>query len=119
MQIEVRVLVHTVDRELRMWLVDELALISPTIEVHTADTLDTTGADLLIVGLDALTAADIDRLRTLSIPVIAIGVEPAQLAGAPQICVLDAKLTSRQLKRAVRDSLANRTAGTAVAPSAV
>jgi hypothetical protein len=102
---EVRIRVITSDRDLRAWVVDELALMSPTIEVQTADTLDAADADLLIVGLDALPAAAAERLRELSIPVIGIGAPPSVLAGS-SVCVLDAKLTSKQLKRAVRDSLA-------------
>ena len=104
MQIEVRIQVLTTDRELRAWLVDELALISPTIEVRTTETLDGAGADLLIVGLDGLPAADIERMRELTIPVIAIGATSAQLASS--VCLLDPTLTSKQLNRAVRDSLA-------------
>ena len=105
MQTEVRIRVLTTDRELRAWLVDELALMSPTIEVQTTETLDGAGASLLIVGLDALAAADLERLRELTVPVIAIGVPNAQLAGS-SVCVLDPKLTSKQLKGAVRDCLA-------------
>ena len=104
MQTEVRIRVLSHDHELRAWLVDELALISPTIEVQTVDTLDTTGTQLLIVGLDTLDADDVARLRELTIPVIAIGTPIVGLA--PVACVLDAKLTSKQLKRAVRDLLA-------------
>ena len=105
MQTEVRIRVLTNDQELRAWLVDELALISPTIEAQIAESLDTTGADMLIVGLDSLPAAHVELLRELSIPVIAIGATPNTLSGS-RVCVLDAKLTSKQLKRAVRDSLA-------------
>jgi hypothetical protein len=108
MQPEVRVRVFAHDQELRSWLVDELALLSPTIEVQTVDALDT-GANLFIVGLDALTIADAERLRELApaTPVIAIGLPSSQLAATPFACVLDTKLTSRELKRAVRDTLAN------------
>ncbi|HEY5920075.1 MAG TPA: hypothetical protein VIV11_00330 [Kofleriaceae bacterium] len=105
MQTEVRIRVLSRDRELRAWLVDELALLSPTIEVQTIDTLDTTGTQLLIVELDGLATADVDRLCKLTIPVIAIGAPHAQLATAPCVCMLDAGLTSKQLKRAVLDSL--------------
>ena len=105
MQTEVRIRVITNDRDLRAWLADELALMSPTIAVESADTLDASGADLLIVGFDAVPAAHVERLRELPMPVIGIGAPPAALAGSA-ICILDAKLTSKQLKRAVGDCLA-------------
>jgi hypothetical protein len=106
MKLEVRVVIYTQDRELRAWLVDELALISPTIEARTVDALDASAAQLLIVGIDTLTLAEIDRLRALTIPIIAIGAATRQLASLPFACVLDARLTSKQLKYAVRDTLA-------------
>jgi hypothetical protein len=109
MQTEVCVRVYKADHELRAWLVDELALISPTIEVQTIDALDAAPAQLLIVGVDALSVADTARLRELidqRIPVIAIGAPTSGLADAPFACVLDSTPTSKQLKRAVRDSLA-------------
>lgn len=98
-----------------MWLTDELALLSPSIEVTSAQSLHTLAADpaaLWIVELEALSTSDDDQLRQLieehTAKVIAIGSPPPPLANAPFACVLDAKLTSRQLKRAVRDVLANR-----------
>ena len=112
MPAEVRVRVFARDRELRSWLVDELALISPTIEVHTSETIDAIAsgiAELWIVGVDALTTPDEACLHELvakrAAAVIAIGSLSPRLAHAPFACVLDAKLTSRQLKRAVRDAL--------------
>jgi hypothetical protein len=110
MQPEVSVRVYTQDGELRAWLVDELALMSPMLEVKSIESLDASAAHLLIVSTDALAVADVERLRTIAIPVIAIGAVGPQLAAIPFASVLDAKLTSRQLKRAVRDSLANRVA---------
>src|SRR4051794_25983443 len=110
---EVRIRVFAHDRELRLWLIDELALISPTIEIQTSETVRAldTQAELLIVGLDLLTVADATYLCELVDrripPVIAIGALSSQLATAPFVCVLDAKLTSKQLKRAVRDTLAS------------
>jgi hypothetical protein len=112
MQTEVCVRVFSHDQELRAWLVDELALLSPTIDVQTVDALDGAVAHLLIVGLDMLTLADAERLRELApaTPVIAIGSPTSQLAATPFVCVLDTKLTSKELKRAVRDSLSARPA---------
>jgi hypothetical protein len=110
MQTEVTIHVFAHDRELRAWLVDELALMSPTIDVQTTDTLVSGAAHLLIVGLDALEPRDVARLAELlerrAVPVIGIGTAAPSLATAAFACVLDAKLTSKQLKRAVRDALA-------------
>ena len=111
---EVRIHVYARDRELGAWLADELALLSPTIEVMRAPTLQTLAAEpaaLWIVGLEALSIGDADELRELvvqrSAPVIAIGAPSPPLADAPFACVLEANLTSKQLKRAVRDVLAS------------
>jgi hypothetical protein len=103
MKSEVCVRIYTRDGDLRAWLVDELALMSPTIDVHATDVLDAATAQLLIVSTDALTLADVDVLRALAIPVIAIGPVPPQFSTIPFACVLDLKLTSKQFKRAVRD----------------
>ena len=95
------------DRELRAWLVDELALISPvgSIEVVVIDSLDQVDAcSVLIAGIDRLSANDVDRLRELiAMHVIVIGVGSPQSIELEFRCVLDTKLTSRQLKRAMRD----------------
>jgi hypothetical protein len=109
MQAEVCVRVFAHDQELRSWLVDELALLSPTLDVKTVDALDDAPAQLLIVGLDALSLADAERLCELApaTPVIAIGSPSSRLATTPFVCVLDTELTSKQLKRAVRETLAN------------
>lgn len=110
MQTEVSVRVFTHDQELRAWLVDELALISPTLDVQTVDALDGASPHLLIVGLDALSLADAQRVHELAATtsVIAIGSPTTELAAAPFACVLDTKLTNRDLKRAVRDLLSSR-----------
>lgn len=113
MPAEVRIHLYAHDRDLAAWLTDELALLSPSIEVKTLPTLQTLGAapaELWIVELEALSGADDAHLRQLVeqriAPVIAIGAPPPPLADAPFACVLDAKLTSKQLKRAVREVLA-------------
>lgn len=106
---EVTIQVFAHDHELRGWLIDELALMSPTIDARTADAIDGGPAQLLIVGLDSLAPAEIERLATVlddrAVPVIGIGVATT-LPAAAFASVLDAKLTSKQLKRAVRDALA-------------
>jgi hypothetical protein len=114
MPVEVRIHLFARDQDLATWLTDELALLSPSIEVKTLATLQTLAADpaeLWIVELEALSNADDDQLRALveqrTAPVIAIGAPSPPLANAPFACVLDAKLTSKQLKRAVRDVLAS------------
>lgn len=109
MAAEHRVGVFARDPELRTWLVDELALLSPALAIHSLDALDAPSLHLLIVDLDALTLADEARLCELAprTPVIAIGAPTSQLAATPFCCVLDAELTSKQLKRAVRDSLSS------------
>jgi len=110
MQAEVTIRVFAYDHELRAWLVDELALMSSTIAVQTTTVLDGGTANLLIVGLDSLQPVDVARLGGLlarrAVPVIGIGAPADSLLAAAFVSLLDAKLTSRQLKRAVRDSLA-------------
>ena len=102
-----RVFAH--DRELRAWLVDELALMSPfgSVEVEEVDALDGVGSgDVLIAGLEHITAGEADKLRELiaqHVLVIAVGAPQALQMRLDFRCVLDTKLTSRQLKRAVRD----------------
>lgn len=105
-EICVRVFAH--DRELRSWLVDELALLSSLLEVRTVDALDAAPMDLLIVDVDGLAGGELDRLRELAATtrVIAIGASTAALHATNFAAVLDARLTSKQLKRAVRDALA-------------
>jgi hypothetical protein len=110
MQTELCVRVFAHDQELRTWLVDELALLSPTLDVQTVDALDAAAAHLLIVGLDALSLADAQRLREVAATthVIAIGAPSSQLSAAPFARVLDHELTSKELKRAVRELLSSR-----------
>ena len=93
-----RALATAVDTELRL-------------TISTLQTLAAEPAALWIVGLEALSIGDADELRELvvqrSAPVIAIGAPSPPLADAPFACVLEANLTSKQLKRAVRDVLAS------------
>lgn len=112
MPAEIRVRIFARDRELRAWLTDELALLSPRLEVDAIDDLDALaeGApDLWIVGVEALTDAESAQLRTIlerrRAPVIAVGTCEA-LPRDAFASVLDAKLTSLELKRAVRDCIA-------------
>lgn len=107
MQTEVCVRVFAHDQELRTWLVDELTLLSPLLDVRTVDALDAAAMDLLIVDVDGLAAAELNRLRELTAEtrVIAIGAPTAALPAASFVAVLGARLTNKQLKRAVRDAL--------------
>jgi hypothetical protein len=118
---EIPVCIFAHDAELRAWLADELALMSPTIAVQIAEAVDDLAAGpaaLCLLGTEALTAAEVERVCALvadsvsrvPFPVIAIGALPTPLVAATFACVLDAKLTSKQLERAVRDALAGRSA---------
>lgn len=113
MTAELRVRVYATDGELRTWLADELALMSPTIEVQTLDDLRQLAPgteDLVIAGIDLLSPTEGERLREFVerriAPVIAIGTPTPALRSVAFAYVLDATLTSKQLKRAVRDCLA-------------
>ena len=61
--------------------------------------------DLLIVESDCLTAGDVDRLATLHTPVIAVGT--AQVRADR---MFGPKLTSRELKQAIRELVFARAA---------
>jgi hypothetical protein len=105
----VRVSVFAHDAELRQWLLDELALLSPPFEVRALETLEHAGNDLLIVGLDCMRTHDIEQLRAVilrRITVIAIGSPQVLHDPLDFAFVLDPELTSHQLKRALRDSTA-------------
>jgi hypothetical protein len=104
-----RIQVFARDADLRAWLLDELALLSPAsaVEVRALDTLEQTAAtDVLIVDIDHLNEGDIELLRSAILrhtSVIAIGSPHALSVRLDFTCVLDTRLTSKQLKRAVRD----------------
>ena len=125
MSAAVRVRVYAPDSELRTWLADELALLSPAVDVLAVETVQAldAGAELVIVGLDALTLADGQWVAELvmrrSPPVIAIGTPLGALSSVAFAHVLDAAFTSKQLKRAVRETLAlAASAQTAARPGA-
>lgn len=121
MEPEIRVHVYALDTELRAWLVDELVLMSPTVAVQAAASmaaLDEGQAQLYVIGVDTLSLADAQHLRELidrrRAPVIAIGAPGSALAGAAFAAVLDGAVTSKQLKRAVRELLGSGAAAPAV-----
>jgi len=106
---QIRVHVFARDSDLRDWLLDELALMSPfgSIEARAVDTLEHAAQPaLLLVGLDQMTRADVEQLRELICRhLLVVGIGSPQRLHVPldlQV-VLDTKLTSKQLKRAVRD----------------
>lgn len=107
-----RVCLYVRDSELRTWLVDELALLSPSMEVLAVDRVQALDAasELAIIELDALSLADVDFVAELigrrATAVIAIGTPTGVLGAAAFAHVLAAELTSKQLKRAVRETLA-------------
>jgi hypothetical protein len=106
----VRVAVFAPDDELRAWLVEELTLMAwkgaldlVTLTAVTADALKTASLDLLIVDLDRMSLADVDVIatRTSTAPVIGIGtLRDHRVDRFEQ--VLGPRLTSRELKRAIR-----------------
>ena len=55
-------------------------------------------ASLLVLGVDRLPPRDLELVRSWTVPVIAIGAD----AGIPRAHVLGPKLTSRELKQALR-----------------
>ncbi len=105
-----RICVAIAEDDLRAWVLEELQLLSwsvrPVIEV-VADlaALHPEGMSVLVVDTDRRTAAELERLhaRTSSAPIIAIGTSP----NLPFEHVLGPGLTSRELARALRATLAN------------
>ena len=67
-------------------------------------------ASLLVLGVDRLPPSDLELVRSWTVPVIAIGADP----GIPRAHVLGPKLTSRELKRALRAALTHETPKSAV-----
>jgi hypothetical protein len=104
-----RIQVFTRDSDLRTWLLDELALMSPgsSVEVRALDSLEQSSAtDLLIVDIDHLNEGDVEQLREAILKhtsIIAVGSPHRLPVPLDFTCLLESKLTSKQLKRAVRD----------------
>lgn len=100
----IRVCVCGPDEELRAWIVEELALMTWLGSVQlesSASLLDEPQAfQLVIAGLDGASQEEVDRLaaRDWTTPLIAIGSRPV-----PAHRVLGTRLTSRELKQAIRD----------------
>ena len=102
----IRVCVCGQDEDLRAWIVEELRLMTwiGEVELTAAPTLVEAPAqlDLVILGSDGLTTADLERVaqRRRTTPVIAVGSThiSADRSFGP-------KLTSRELKQAIRELL--------------
>jgi hypothetical protein len=102
----IHVCVFARDEDLRGWLVDELLLMTwlGALELGLASSVADACAhttDLAIVGLDGL-SVDETRLLHEHPAVIAIGTPATELARAR---VLASRLTSRELKQAIRETL--------------
>lgn len=110
----IRICVCGPDDELRGWIVEELQLMTwvgglevDSISGVSEDALRPDAYDVVIAGIDGISPADAERLarRSWTTPLIAVGT-PA--VGANR--TLSSKLTSRDLKSAVRELLADRLA---------
>lgn len=112
----IRVALFAPDDELRGWLVEELSLMTwmgalqlDTLTAMTMDAIDPDALDLLIVDLDRMSAAEVQAIATRSwtAPVIAIGT----LLDRREYQfdhVLGSRLTSRELKQAIRKAVFDR-----------
>jgi hypothetical protein len=100
----IRVCVCGPDEELRAWIAEELALMTWLGSVQlesSASLLDEPQAyQLVIAGLDGASDEEVDRLaaRNWTTPLIAIGSR-----SVPAHRVLGTRLTSRELKQAIRE----------------
>ena len=100
----IRVCVCGADEDLRAWIVEELRLMTWVGEVELTSVASLADApaqlELVILGSDGLTQADLERVsvRRRTTPVIAVGntVIAAERTFGP-------RLTSRELKQAIRE----------------
>jgi hypothetical protein len=97
----VRICLCIAEDDLRTWVMEELLLMTWVMEQPTFVTTTELGT-INIAGM-SLVIVDTDRLPRvpLAVPIIAIGPDP----GIPGIQALSAKLTSRELKQAIRVAL--------------
>ena len=101
-----RICLCIAEDDLRSWVMDELLLMTwveaPTLtSAASLAAVDPTTADVVIVGLDRLAPHERDHLRARAwaTPLIVIGRDDGEL-GCEH--VLGPRLTSRELKRALR-----------------
>jgi hypothetical protein len=100
----IRVCVCGTDEDLRAWIVEELRLMTWIGEVELSSVASLADApvqlELVILGSDGLTQSDLERIaaRRRTTPVIAVGntVVAAERTFGP-------RLTSRELKQAIRE----------------
>ena len=102
-----RICLCIVEDDLRSWVLDELKLITwivlPEIQILTDLAAIDAQASVVIVGLDRATPRMLEQLRdrTWRTPLIAIGKDHGIAADR----VLEPRLTSRELKQALRGIL--------------
>jgi hypothetical protein len=100
----IRVCVCGQDEDLRAWIIEELRLMTWIGEVELTSAASLAEAppqlELLILGSDGLTTSELERVaqRRRSTPVISVGSSPI---GADRS--FGPKLTSRELKQAIRE----------------
>ena len=104
-----RLCLSIADDDLRSWIVEELLLMTwvhaPALtNASSLAAIEPAEMDVLVVDVDRLAPDERDALcaRTWKTPVIAIGQKAAGLACTH---VLGPRLTSRELKRALRATL--------------
>jgi hypothetical protein len=124
-EMTVRVRLYARDGELRSWLEDELALMSPAVQLDVVDSVQAladAAAELWIVGLDALTLAEDERLAEVAAPrttpIIAIGTPTSAQQRLAFAYRLDTEPTSKQLKRAMRELIAQLASPASARPRA-
>ena len=96
-----RICLCIAEDDLRTWVSEELLLITWVAQAAVVTVPDLAAIDpatAAVVVVDRLASPDLELLRSWSVPVIVIGADP----GVPGAVVLGAKLTSRELKQAIR-----------------
>ena len=105
-----RICLCIAEEDLRTWVMEELMLMTwidkPSLTI--INELAPVDANVIVIGVDKLSARDREELRTRTwtTPVIAIGRD----ADVPNAHVLGPRLTSRELKQALRATLFDRQA---------
>ena len=100
-----RICLCIAEDDLRAWVKDELLLITwiGTPSIQIVEELGPVDANVIVIGIDRLSATDREELRTRTwkTPVITIGRD----GDYPNVVALGPRLTSRELKQAIRTSL--------------
>lgn len=100
-----RICLWIVEDDLRTWVVEELLLMgwsSPPqlVTAHELAAIDPTTLGVLVLDVDRLSPHDLEVIRGWTCPIIAIGADP----GIARAHLLPPKLTSRELKQAIRST---------------